>query len=170
MHDADAVAHGDRLLLVVGDINEGDTDLALEVLEFELHLLAELQVESTQRFIQQEHLGPVHQRPGQGHPLLLAARQLGGLAVGHGAHLDQVNGPADEVLALRSGDLAHLEAEADIGGHRHVGEQRVALEDGVDGSLVWRTEAHLLTVDTDGPGGREFKAGHHAQSGGLTAA
>ena len=73
MHDANAVAHGDRLLLVVSDVNEGDADLALEILEFELHLLAEFQVESTQRFIQQEHLGPVHQCPGQGHSLLLTA-------------------------------------------------------------------------------------------------
>ena len=170
VHDADAVAHGDRLLLVVGDVHERDADLALEVLELVLHLVAELQGEGAEGCVEQQHLGTVHERPGQGNPLLLAPGQLGGLAVGHGTHLDQVDGPVDEAPAFGPGDPAHLEAEADVVGHRHVGEQGVALEHGVDGPLVGRAEAHLLAVDADGPRRREFQAGHHAQGGGLAAA
>ena len=45
MHDADAVAHRDRLFLVVGHIDEGDSDLPLQFLQLMLHLLAQLQVE-----------------------------------------------------------------------------------------------------------------------------
>ena len=41
-HDDDDVAHRQRLLLVVGHVDERDPDLALERLELDLHLLAEL--------------------------------------------------------------------------------------------------------------------------------
>src|SRR3546814_919999 len=41
-HDGDAVGHGERLLLVVGDQNEGDADGALQVAQLHLHLLAQL--------------------------------------------------------------------------------------------------------------------------------
>ena len=77
----DAVAHGQRLLLVVGDEDEGDADLALDRLELDLHLLAELEVERAERLVEQQHPGPVDQRPGERDPLALAARELAGLAV-----------------------------------------------------------------------------------------
>ena len=37
-HDGDAVAHGQRLFLVVGDIDEGDADLLLQRLQLDLQL------------------------------------------------------------------------------------------------------------------------------------
>ena len=40
VHDREPVAHGERLLLVVGHIDEGDPDLSLDSLELGLHLLA----------------------------------------------------------------------------------------------------------------------------------
>ena len=49
-----AVAHRERFLLVVGHVDEGDADLALERLELELHLLAELEVERAQRLVEEE--------------------------------------------------------------------------------------------------------------------
>ena len=78
----DAVAHRQRLLLVVGDEDEGDADLALHLLQLDLHLLAQLEVERAERLVEQQHLGPVDQRPGQRDPLPLAARELVRLAVG----------------------------------------------------------------------------------------
>ena len=76
-----AVAHGQRLLLVVGDVDEGDADLALDPLELQLHLLAQLQVQGAERLVQQQHLRLVHDRAGQRDPLPLAAGQLDRLAV-----------------------------------------------------------------------------------------
>ena len=59
VHDPDTVAHGDRLLLVVRDVDEGDTNLALQVLQLGLHLLAEFEVEGAKRFVEKQHLGSV---------------------------------------------------------------------------------------------------------------
>ena len=46
VHHRDAVAHRQRLLLVVGHVDERDADLALDALELELHDLAQLEVEA----------------------------------------------------------------------------------------------------------------------------
>ena len=48
----------------------------LEVLQLELHLLAELQVERAERLVEQESGRPVHERSGKRDPLLLAAGEL----------------------------------------------------------------------------------------------
>ena len=63
VHDGNAVAHRERLFLVVGDEHEAHPQLALERLEFALHLLTELEVESAERFIEEKHLGFVDERP-----------------------------------------------------------------------------------------------------------
>ena len=80
-HDRDAVGHGERLVLVVRDEHEGDADRLLQPAQLDLHLLAQLLVERRQRLVEQQHLRPHHQRPGQRHALALAARQLGRAAL-----------------------------------------------------------------------------------------
>ena len=78
VEDGQAVAHGERLLLVVRDVDERDADLGLDRLELDLHLLAELEVERAERLVEQEHLWPVHEGASQGHALALAAGELRG--------------------------------------------------------------------------------------------
>ena len=53
----------------------------LDLLELELHLLAELQVERAERLVEQQRRGPVDERAGEGDALLLAARELAGPAL-----------------------------------------------------------------------------------------
>jgi len=48
-HHRDPVGHRQRLLLVVGDVDERDADLALDPLQLDLHLLAQLQVQRAER-------------------------------------------------------------------------------------------------------------------------
>ena len=69
-----AVRHGQGLGLVVGDVDEGQPELAVQFLEFELHVLAQLLVQRTQRLVHQHQLRVKHQGAGQRHTLLLAAR------------------------------------------------------------------------------------------------
>ena len=76
----DPVREGQRLLLVVGHEEERDADVALDRLELDLHLLAQLEVEGAERLVEQQHLGPVDQRAGEGHALPLAAGERPGPA------------------------------------------------------------------------------------------
>ena len=55
------------------DVHERDPDLALDVLELELHLFAELEVEGAERLVEQKDARMVDERPRQRDPLLLAA-------------------------------------------------------------------------------------------------
>ena len=81
VEDGDPVAHRQRLVLVVGHEDEGDADVALQALELDLHLFAQLEVERAERLVEQEHLRLDDEGAGEGDALPLAARQLGGLAV-----------------------------------------------------------------------------------------
>ena len=81
VHDRDHVRQGERLGLIVGDVDGGEPELALNALEFEAHALAQLGVEVRKRLVEQEELRLHDERPRQGEALLLAARELGRGAV-----------------------------------------------------------------------------------------
>ena len=89
-----------RLLLVVRDIDEGQADLAVERLELDLHVGAQLAVERAQRLVEQQQMRREDQRAGQRHPLLLAARELARQAVGQRAELDEAQRIADLLVDL----------------------------------------------------------------------
>ena len=80
VHDGDAARHGQRLVLVMGDDDEGDADILLKPCQFEPHLVAQFGIERRERLVEQQHLRPLDQRAGQRHALALAARHLVGLA------------------------------------------------------------------------------------------
>ena len=76
VHDDDGVGHSQGLFLIVGGVNEGDVHLALQALEFQLHLLAQLEVQGAQRLVEKQDLRLIDQAAGDGHALLLAAGHL----------------------------------------------------------------------------------------------
>ncbi len=136
VHHSYPIAHRQRFLLVVSHVDERDPDLALDALELELHDLPQLEVKGAERFVEQQRARIVHQRPGQCHTLLLAAGELGGLAlgeVGQSHDLQQFVDPLANlglVLLLAAGPVR------DVVPHRHVRKQGVVLEHGVDVALV----------------------------------
>ena len=88
-----AVAHRERLLLVVGHVDEREPHLLLDLLQLDLHRLAELQVERPERLVQQQHLRPHDERPRERDALPLPARELQRLAVaelGEAHHLERL--------------------------------------------------------------------------------
>jgi hypothetical protein len=75
-HHGDAVGHGQRLFLVVGDIDHGRAELGLQALDLDLHVLAQLLVERAERLVHQKCTRIEHQCPGQRDALLLTAGEL----------------------------------------------------------------------------------------------
>ena len=114
LHHRDPVGHRQRLLLVVRHVEEGDPDLALDPLELDLHLLAQLQVERAERLVEQQHRGPVDERPGQRDALLLAARQLArpGLLAARAA--DELERLLDALRISRSATLRRFSPKATL--------------------------------------------------------
>ncbi len=81
VEDGDPVAHDQRLLLVVRDVDDGGAELAADAQDLELERLAELLVQRAERLVHQQQPRPEHDRPGERDALLLAARQLARIAV-----------------------------------------------------------------------------------------
>ena len=65
-------------------------DLELDPLELHLELAPELEVQGPEGLVEEQHLGPVDQRPGERDPLLLAAGELVRLAPVVAAEVDEV--------------------------------------------------------------------------------
>src|SRR3990167_1737998 len=91
VHHNDLVAHGHGLGLVVCDVSHRERQALLQRADLFAHLTAQAGVEVGQGLVEQQHLGLQHQRTGQGHALLLAAREFTGQAVviAHQAHAAQ---------------------------------------------------------------------------------
>ena len=80
VHDRDAVAHRQRLFLVVRDEDERDADVFLERLQLDLEVLAQARVERAERLVQEQHARAQDERSCERDTLLLAAGQLVRLA------------------------------------------------------------------------------------------
>ena len=106
-----AVDHGDlvgqrqRLGLVVGDVDEGDAGAALQLLELDAHVLAQLGVEIGQRLVEQQDFRLDHQAAGQRDALLLAAGELVGIAASRPVRLTSASVSSTCFFACAAGIL-----------------------------------------------------------------
>ncbi|MNO97278.1 hypothetical protein D3C76_889790 [compost metagenome] len=151
----------------MGDEDEGDAQLALQLFQLALHLFAQLQVQRAKRLVQQQYPWPVDQRAGQGHALALAAGELRRLAFAvarQGDHGQRLFGAG---MALGLGHAFYLQPIGDVVAHVHVREQGVVLEHGVDVTLVGRYASGFDAMDADRAAVRLLEAGDQAQAGGL---
>ncbi len=85
-------------------------------------------------------------------------------------HADELEHAVDLGPDLRLGPLGDREAEADVVADGQVGEEGVALEDGVDLALVGGEAGDVAAVEEDAAGVGLLEAGGQAQHGRLAAA
>ena len=166
----EAVAHAERFLLVVGDVDEGDADLALQRLQLALHLLAQLEVEGAERLVQQQHFRLIDQRARQRDPLALAARERRRPPRAETAQRDQGEHLLGAAVALFARHAAHHQPVGDVVQDAHVRKQRVVLKHRVDVPVVRRHAEHAAAMQRDRAVIRLLEAGDQAQAGGLARA
>ena len=154
----------------MGDIDKGDAHGLLDALELVLHILPQPQIQGAQRLVQQQDLGLVDQGPGDGHPLLLAAGELGDLSVLKAPEADDVQHLLDPPVDLHGVKLGDAQAEGNVVVDVQMGEEGVALEDGVDLPAVGRQIVDLLTVKQHLARRRRQKSADDPQGRGLAAA
>ena len=169
VHHRDAVGHRERLLLVVGHVDRGDPDLALQALELDLHVVAQLLVERAERLVEQQDGGAGDEGSRQRHALLLAARELAGIARAVARKLDEGEGLGHPPGDLRLVHALHAQAEADVLDDGAVREEGVVLEHHPDAPPVRGHPGDAAAVDRHVAGVRRHEAGHRAQRGGLAA-
>ena len=105
---ADLRGKGHGLHLVVCNIDKGRAGLDVQTLQLIAHLETQLGVEVAERLVHEQDGRLRSQGAGDGHALLLAAGELGRVAVHEHADLDDAADAAHREVDLLLGELAHL--------------------------------------------------------------
>ena len=152
------------------DIDKGDAQFPVHVLELELHFLAHLEVQRSERLVEEQDLGLIDQRAGDGDSLLLAAGERAHAPLFEAFQIHQVQGSPDLALDHVLGRLLLPEAERDVVVDIHVREQSVPLEDSIDGPLIRRQVLDRFPVEQDLTLRRHREACDHSERRCLAAA
>ena len=169
-HDDNGVGHRERLFLIVRNEHEGDAHGLLDLLQLLLHVLAQLEVERGERLVQQQDFRAADERAGYGDALLLTAGKTGDAAVLKAGERDHAEHLVDALIYLVPRDFLLAQRESDVLKNVEMGEQGVALENGVDVALIRRQLVYILAHEDDVAlvGGGE--AADETERGGLAAA
>ena len=143
------------------------------MLELLLELAAHDRVDRAERFVHQQDVRVRGEPAGHADALLLAAGELGGVAVGecgvqaHGLH--QLMGT---LARLALGGAAQHGHGGDVVEHGAVREEAAGLHDVADAAAQpHRIQlGDVVAVDVDAPGGRVDHAVDHPHQGGLAGA
>ena len=99
------------------DVDEGGAGLNVQALEFIAHFQAELRVQVRERLVHEQNRGLRGERPCDGNTLLLAAGQLGGVAVHEHTDLDDAADAADGEVDFLLRELARLRDDFTVLAH-----------------------------------------------------
>ncbi len=164
-----AVAHRHGLDLVVGDVDGGDAEAALEGRDLRTGGDAELGVQVGQRLVHEEDLRLADDRAAHGDTLALTTGERLRLAVQVLAEVEDLRGLLDLLPDLRLVDAGDLEREAHVVGDRHVRVEGVVLEHHGDVPVLGRQVRDVAVTDADGTAVDVLQAREHPQGGGLSA-
>ncbi len=84
----------------MGDIDRRDTQLVLELLEFDPHLCAEFGIQIRQRLVEQKHFGISDDCPTERDALLLAPGEIVGFAIQQLTDSEHLGGRLDRLSDL----------------------------------------------------------------------
>ncbi len=168
-HDEDIVGDGERLVVVVGDVERGRAQGSEDATHLRGEVVAQGAVERPQRLVEHEEIGGRGESPRQGDALLLTTGEaVDGprLVPGEPDEVEQLPDPA---VRLGPGDVGEPEGEGDVGGDVEVGKQGVVLEHQPEGPGVWRRRGDVHPVPRHGALVRALQPRDDAQQGGLAA-
>ena len=154
----------------MGDEKRRQAQALLQGADLQPNLGTQPGVEIRERLVEQEDAGIDHQSTGERHALLLSAGELMRQPLGEAAEPDQAQSLRDAPVALGAGYVPHLEPETDIGGDRHMREERIALEHHAGVARIGRPPRHVLVSDDDAAACRRNEARDHSECCGLAAA
>src|SRR6185369_7158949 len=147
-----------------------DPERALQLLKLGARFHAQFGVEIGEGFIEQEQTRLANDGAGQRAALLLAARQLAGLAVEQMLDLDLARGFLHREIYLDRRKLGHFQRKGDVFVHGHVGVERVALEYHGDVAVARIRGRDIPAVHVHAARRRRVQAGQNPQRRALARA
>ncbi|GLR59744.1 hypothetical protein GCM10007919_44710 [Rhizobium indigoferae] len=100
----------------------------MKILDFNLHLLAQISVKCAKRFIEQQDRRIRDQGARKGYALLLTPAQLGRHATTEFTEADALKHPANPLRPFRAIDTTHFKWKFEVAGDGQVREKCVTLE------------------------------------------
>jgi hypothetical protein len=170
VHHDQLVRQGHRLDLVVGHIDGGHAQGALQLLDLDPHLDAQLRVEVRERLVEKEHLRLPDDGAAHGDALALPAGELPRTPGQERLDGEDPGRLLDAAVDLVLRCPAVAQAVGDIVVDAHVRVERVVLEHHGDVPVGRLDLVDHPAADGDLPRGDGFESGDHAQQGGLAAA
>jgi hypothetical protein len=128
VHHRDTIRDDHRLPLIVGNVDHRDPGLLMDAADLEPHLFSQVRIEVGEGFIEEQGVRLDHERAGQGHSLLLAARELMRVAPLISRESYQLHDRVHAPLDLPGLQSTHLQAKGYILKDGHMRPERVALE------------------------------------------
>ena len=149
----------------MGNVHEGNADFLVDVFQHLLHMMAQLQVQRTQRLIQKQRARLKHQGTRQSNALLHAAGKLARLVVFMAAQLHQVNHARHALRNVVFGNAAAFQTVSDVFLDAHMGKQRIILEHGMHIALVGGHVGDNLSIKPDNARCGKFQTREHLEHG-----
>ena len=128
------------------DVYERRAEVCLQLLQLDLHVLAEFEIERAQRLVEQEQRGFEHETPRDRDALLLATRQLIDPLAFRTRQADSLEHRCHALANQRLGGATAREPVADVFADRHHREQRKMLEYHVDRPAIGQNAPHRASA------------------------
>ena len=146
IHNDHGIRHGKGFLLVMRNVNEGNSNLPLDFFQLNLHLFSYFRIQGAKRLVKKKDFRLIYQRTGNGNSLLLSAGEQGDISffetlqTYHFQHSGDFLG--DHVLV----HFFQIQTESNVLCHIQMGKKGIFLENGVYLSLIWRQLGNLNSV------------------------
>ena len=170
VHDHDLVAHLHGFELVMRNVNRRRAHAVVQIAEFFGYLLAKLNIERTQGFVHEETFGLANDGATKRDFLPIPAGEATHGSVQYIFDLQYPTNLGDTVAHLRFRHALAFQRVADVLTHIHMRIKRKHLENECDVALAGGLLAHVLAVDQNLAGRRQFKTGNHPERRRLAAA
>ncbi len=165
--DGNAIAHRQRLFLIVRDVHERNTQLLLVAADFHFHLVAQLAVEIGQGLVEQQQRRMGDEATAERHALLLAARELIGIAIHQPTQRQHAFRPLQPLLDFLLGLIGHAQREGQVLAHGTMREQQEFLKHHADTALVRGQVRDIDAGKPDASRGRSVQSRNQPQQRAL---
>ena len=154
----------------MGNIDEGGSQLLVQLDDLGTHAGTQLSIQVGQRLIEQEDGRVTDHGAAQSNTLTLTTGQSLRLTVEQVLNLQNLGSLADALVDLVLGHLAQLQTESHVLVNGHVRVQGVVLEDHRDVAVFRGNVVDQTVTDVHLTAGDLLQTGDHTQGGGLAAA
>src|SRR5665811_727038 len=146
LHEDDAIGKRQRFLLIVGDINRGQSQRVVKPAYLRAHLQPELGVEIAQRFVHEHDSRLGDDGAGDGDALLLATGKLCRVFLAMLAQMDQVQDLVNSLVTFGFWDSLHLQAKSDVAFYSQMREEGIILEDHAEPTTLGGCPHNVIAV------------------------